>query len=182
MNLIYTTTPKDYIALLNRILNHSVFGKNFSKYAWITISALAWMSVILPFVKFQEFGIGFWIRTFFSLFITMGWPYFYDKYTDGVFNGIINDKTLVRYAGKVSLTISEEFIEAITETTASNAKWADLHLVEINDTHIFIFFTPIIATPIPLTAFKDIIEQNEMIQEIERHISIKKTRTNNSKR
>lgn len=176
MNLVYTTAPKDYLALLNRILNNSVFGKNFSKYVWIAISALAWMSVILPFAKFQEFGIGFWIRTVFALLITVSWPYFYDKYTDGVFSGIINDKTLVRYAGKVSLTISEEFIETRTETTASRAKWDNLHLVEINDTHIFIFFTPIIATPIPMTAFKDIIEQNEMIQEIERHISIKKTK------
>lgn len=179
MNFIYTTTPKDYLSLLNRILNHSVFGKNFSKYAWIAISVLAWMSVILPFVTFQEFGIGFWIRIIFALLVTIGWPYFYDKYTDGVFSGIINDKTLVRYAGKVSITISEEFIESATQTTTSKARWKDIHSIEINDTHIFIFFTPIIATPIPMTAFKNIIEQNEMIQEIERHISLTNTSSRN---
>jgi hypothetical protein len=172
MNFIYTTTTKDYLSLLNRILNHSLLGKKFSKYAWISISLLAWMSVILPFVKFQEFGIGFWIRIIFAMVITIGWPYFYDKYTDGVFSGIINDKTLSRYAGKVSITITEEFIASETQTTTSKASWKDIHSIEINNSHIFIFFTPIIATPIPMTAFKNIIEQNQFIKEIERHINL----------
>ena len=95
MKLTYTTVPKDYLTLLNRILNNSIFGKNFAKYAWFAISFLAWMSVILPFIKFQEIGIGFWLRAFFALVITIGWPFFYNKYTDGVFSGIINTKTLV---------------------------------------------------------------------------------------
>lgn len=173
MNFSYTTTPKDYLSLLNRILSTSIMGKTFSRYSWIAISALAWMSVILPFIKFQEFGIGFWIRTIIALLVTIGWPYFYDKYTDGVFSEIINDKTLVRYAGKVSITISEEFIESATQTTISKACWKDVHSIEINDTYIFIFFTPIVVTPIPITAFKNIVEQNEFIKELEQHISLK---------
>jgi hypothetical protein len=170
MDLIYTTTSKDYLALLNRILNHSVFGKNFSKYTWIAISLLAWLSVILPFVKFQEFGIGFWTRIILALIITIGWPFFYDKYTDGVFSGILNDKTLARYAGKVSINISKEYIEAKTETTTSKTKWDNLHMVEINESYIFIFFTPIIVTPIPTTVFKNLVEQNEFIKEIEKYM------------
>ncbi len=169
MTLNFVTTPKDYMVLLNRILAQSILGKSFSKFARIAISVLAWMSVILPFIKFHEIGIGFWLRTVLAVSITIGWPYFYNKYTDGVFSGIINDKTLAGYAGKVNVNISEEFVEAITKTTISKSSRSDIHSIEINNTHIFIFFTPIIAAPIPLAAFKNPNEKNEFLKEIERH-------------
>jgi hypothetical protein len=172
MTLNYLTTSKDYLHLLNRILTGSVLGKKFSRFAWVALSALAWTGVILPYLKFEEFGLGFWLRAIFAVVVTIGWPYFYDKYTDGVFNGIVNDKTLARFAGETSITISQEFIEATTQSTISKAKWEDLYFVEINKTHIFIFFTPIIATPVSMNAFKDSIEKNEFIRIIESHVRL----------
>lgn len=172
MTINYVTTSKDYLSLLNEILSRSVLGKNFSKYAWVAISCLAWMSVILPYLKYQDFGIGFWLRASFALLITIGWPYFYEKYNNGVFSGIINDQTLKGFAGKVSITLSDDFIEAVTQTTTSKALWKDIHSVQIDDNHIFIFFTPLIATPIPLGAFKTSTEENEFLKKVESHIPI----------
>lgn len=172
MKLEFITTPNDYLVLLNRILNHSVFGKNFSRFAWIAISILAWSSVILPFIKWQEFNLGFWIRTFFALFITIGWPIFYARYTHGVFSGIINERTMIGYAGKVSVTISEDFIRAETQTTCSQCNWSNIHLIEKTSQHILIFFTPLVAMPVPLAAFDSVDNLKQFIQKIQEHIQV----------
>lgn len=169
MTLIYSTSSEDYLLLLNRVLDRSVLSKKFSIYAWIGISVLAWSSVIFPFIKFQEFGLGFCVRTALSVLITLGWPYFYERYTNGVFSKIINDKSLVRVAGLTSLRLSSDSIEVVTDVFLAKASWDELHRVEMSKSHIFIFFTPVVAVPVATAQ----VETNELKEMLIKHVKNK---------
>lgn len=152
MQLRYQTTDRDYLALLNLILEGSVFGRRFSRFAWIGISALAWLSVLLPYLKFHELGAGFWTRAAIALLLTLGFPRFYGAYTTGCFAEIINPRTVTRLAGPVVLTVEKEFAEFATQTSTARASWTDIHKIAATDSHLFLFFTPLVAAPIPRSA------------------------------
>lgn len=155
MEVRYETTDKDFLALLDRVLEGSVLGWRFSRFAWLAISALAWLSVLLSYLKFRELGFGFWTRAVFALAITIGFPQFYSAYSKGCFTGIINARTAERLAGPTVLTIEDEFVQVATQTTTARAAWRDVHRLVLTDTHLLLFFTPLVAAPIPRRAFTD---------------------------
>ena len=155
MNVNYQTTDRDYLSLLNHVLDGSIFGRRFSRFAWLAISALAWLSVLLPYLKFREMGAGFWVRAALALIVTIGFPRFYSAYTTGCFAGIINTRTTARLAGPSVLTVEEDFAQVTTQTTTARALWRDIHEIVFTDTHLFLFFTPLVAAPIPRSAFAD---------------------------
>ncbi|MBI5687209.1 MAG: YcxB family protein [Verrucomicrobia bacterium] len=134
-------------------MDDSVFGRRFARFAWLAISALAWLSVLLPYLKFREMGGGFWVRAALALILTIGFPRFYKAYTTGCFAGIINARTTARLAGPSVLTVEEDFAQVATQTTTARALWRDIHKVVVTDTHLFLFFTPLVAAPIPRSAF-----------------------------
>lgn len=170
MEIKYYTTENDYLILLNKILEKSIFGKNFGIFVRVTIPALSWLSVILPFLKYQEFNFGFWIRTLIAIVITIGWGLFYERYTKSVFKSIINKDSLVRYAGSTILTITDNYIQETTETTTSKSLWSEIEGMKTSNTHIFIFFTPLIAAVIPKTAFSNLIEYDDFTNKVNRYI------------
>lgn len=155
MDVPYQTTHRDYLALLNHVLDGSVFGRRFSRFAWLAIAALAWLSVLVPYLKFREMGPGFWIRTALALLVTFAFPRLYGAYTTGCFAGIINAGTTARLAGPSVLTVEDDFAQVATQTTTVRAPWLDIHKVVLTDTHLFLFFTPLVAAPIPRSAFAD---------------------------
>lgn len=155
MNMRYQTTDQDYRALLDQVLEGSVLGRRFSRFAWLAISALAWLSVLLPYLKFREMGAGFWVRATFALVITVVFPKLYNTYTKGCFAGIINARTTARLAGPCVRTCDENFVQVETQTTTARARGSDFHNIVRTDTHLFLFFTPLLAAPIPRRAFAD---------------------------
>lgn len=153
MDMRYQTTHQDYLALLNHVLEGSVLGRRFSRFAWLAISALAWLSVALPYLKFREMGTGFWLRACFAAFVTIGFPLFYKAYMQGCFAGLVNARTAARLAGPSVLTVEDDFAQVATQTTTARAPWCDMHRVVVTDSHLFLFFTPLVAAPIPCSAF-----------------------------
>ena len=158
MDVRYQTTDRDYLSLLNHVLDGSVLGRRFSRFAWLAISALAWLSVLLPYLKFREMGAGFWVRAALAFTLTVGFPRFYAAYSTGCFAGIINARTTARLAGPSVLTVEEDFAQVATQTTTARALWRDIHEIVLTDTHLFLFFTPLVAAPIPHSAFSDEVE------------------------
>lgn len=168
MDVTYQTTHKDYLALLNCVLEGSVFGRRFTRFAWIAISALAWLSVLLPYLKFRDINAGFWARAALALIFTAGFPTFYCAYTTGCFAGIINAGTTTRLAGPSVLFFDEDIAQVATQTTTSRAHWRDIHKIVVTDTHLFLFFTPLVAAPIPRGAFGGDAEFSAMHAKLDR--------------
>ncbi len=171
MEVRYQTSDRDYLSLLNHVLDGSVLGRRFSRFAWLAISVLAWLSVLLPYLKFREMGAGFWVRATIAIFVTIGFPRFYSAYTTGCFADIINPRTTARLAGPSVLTFEEDFAQVTTQTTTARALWRDIHEIVLTDTHIFLFFTPLVAAPIPRSAFANDAEFRDLHSRLATHWS-----------
>lgn len=155
MELSYTTDAKDYLALLQHHLDRSVLGKRFATFAWIAIAALAWMSVILPFIKFGVIDLWFVLRTLLAVALTFGFPFLYRWYNEGVFGQLINDRSVQGIAGLTVLVATAEFIEQRTKVTTARAAWRDVSTIVSTPKHDFISLAPLVTAMIPASAFAD---------------------------
>jgi hypothetical protein len=106
------------------------------------------------------------------LIITIGWRFFYDRYTRGVYAGVINEKTVVRLASVTFMKLSDNGIEVLTQSTHARAKWSELHSVEKNSDYLFIYLTPLVARPLPLSVFKTKEDHDQFIRNITSHVKV----------
>ncbi|MBC7782892.1 MAG: hypothetical protein H7144_03555 [Burkholderiales bacterium] len=167
MEFSYTTSAKDYLALLQHHLERSVIGKHFVQFAWIAIASLAWLSVLLPFLKFGVIDLGFIIRAAFAAFITLGFPFLYRWYNDSVFGLIINERSVKGIAGLTSLTANAEFIEQKTAMTTARAAWCDVVGITSTKHHDFISLAPLVTIMVPASAFSNADARNAFRTQLE---------------
>lgn len=153
MELSYSTTAKDYLALLQHHLERSALGKHFVTFAWIAIAALAWLSVLLPYLKFGVIDLGFILRASLATALTFGFPFLYRWYNDSVFGQLINERSVQGIAGTTLLAANNEFIEQRTKTTTTRAAWSDVSAIVSTRDHDFISLAPLVTIMVPASAF-----------------------------
>ncbi len=153
MELSYTTNAQDYMALVQHHLERSVLGKQFAYFAWIAIAALAWMSVLLPYLKFGVIDLGFILRASLATALTFGFPFLYRWYNETVFGQLINERSLEGIAGSTLLVADEEFIEQRTKTTTARASWVDVIAIVSTPQHDFVSLAPLVTIMVPASAF-----------------------------
>lgn len=161
MELCYTTTAADYRALLEYQIEKSILGRRFSRFAWIAIASLAWLSVLLPYWKMGELGWGFACRAVLAVIITLGFPVFYRRYNDGVLAGIVNDASVRGLAGATVLQIANGYVEQRTRLTTTRMEWAEVLGLESRERHEFILMTPLLAIAVPASAFSSVAQRRE---------------------
>lgn len=155
IELSYTTTAQDYLALLEHHLERSVFGKRFVYFAWIAIAGLAWASVALPYLKFGVIDAGFLLRASLAAVLTFGFPFLYRWYNQSVFGQLINDRSADGIAGPTSLIATPEFIEQRTQMTTTRGSWGKVVGITSTAGHDFISLAPLVTVMIPASAFDE---------------------------
>jgi hypothetical protein len=168
VELSFTTTASDYMALLEHHLQRSVLGKRFALFAWAAIAALAWMSVILPYLKFGLIDAGFILRAALATALTFGFPFFYRRYNAGVFGQLINEGTVKGLAGPTSMVATKEFIEQHTPTTTARAMWRDVSGIASTKDYDFIALAPLVTVMIPASAFPNAESRREVQEKLHR--------------
>ncbi|MBC7944218.1 MAG: hypothetical protein H7X91_02900 [Burkholderiales bacterium] len=155
MELSYTTNASDYLALLQHHLERSVLGKRFVYFAWIAIASLAWMSVLLPYLKFGVIDLWVILRTALATGITFGFPFLYRWYNERVFGQLINERSVQGIAGPTLLVATSEVIEHRTKMTTTRASWQDVSGIVSTPQHDFISLAPLVTIMVPATAFPE---------------------------
>lgn len=153
MELCYTTNARDYMALIQHHLERSMLGKRFVYFSWIAIAALAWMSVLLPYLKFGVIDLGFISRASLAAALTVGFPFLYDWYNKSVFGQLINERSVEGIAGPTLLLANEEFIEQRTKTTTARASWVEVIAIVSTPQHDFVSLAPLVTIMVPASAF-----------------------------
>lgn len=155
MELSYTTDAKDYLALLRHHLDRSVLGKRFVTFAWIAIASLAWLSVVLPYLRFGAVDLWFVLRALLAAALTFGFPFLYRWYNDGVFGQLINERSVQGIAGPTMLIATSEYIEQRTKVTTARAALSDVLGIVSTPHHDFIALAPLVTAMVPASAFRD---------------------------
>lgn len=153
MELSYSTNARDYRALVQHHLERSVLGKQFVYFAWIAIAALAWMSVLLPYLKFGVIDLGFMLRASLATVLTLGFPFLHRWYNESVFSQLINERSVEGVAGATLLVANEDFIEQRTKTTTARAAWGDVIAIVSTPRHDFVALAPLVTIMVPASAF-----------------------------
>lgn len=166
MELRYNTAADDYLVLVRHYLERSVMGKRFVAFAWVAISSLAWLSVILPYLKLGVVDAGFVVRAAFATAIAVGFPFLYKWYNDSVFGQLINERSMQGVAGATTLVATAEFIEQRTATTSARAAWRDVLGIVSTKQHELVSLAPLVTILVSASAFASALERQQFQQQL----------------
>lgn len=169
--LEYEVTVDDHIAKLERFVQGSPVGRNFTWFAYGTIVALAWLSAILFYVKqggHQNYGYVF--SGFVALMLTLTLPTLYRWYQNSFWASVFTPAAVQGLVGRKVLEVHADFIEEIGDVFTIRACWRDLQRIDDDSRRIWMVFAPLLVIVIPNGAFHDSSTRESFLRECREHL------------
>ena len=167
MELRFTATAKDYIALFDRYAAGSAVAQRFVRMAFVMIPALAWLSAILFYVKQHTFNNHYIFYGIFALFLSVSLPTLYKAYQNAFWGSILTPQSLRGLVGSTLVQVNETHIRKETPHLTFHAAWSDVEAVEQTREGIFVFIAPLVAILIPRHTFASESEYRSLNEKIQ---------------
>ncbi len=151
--LQYETDRADQLAKLERYVAGSSVGRTFTKFAYVAIIGLAWLSAVLFYVKQGDRNYAYLLSGGFALVLTATLPWLYRRYQVQFWESVLTAESLRGVIGPTTLTVSDEGIEERGPVTTVRAAWRDIVRLDRTAGRSFVVIAPLISIAIPATAF-----------------------------
>jgi len=149
----YDITFADHVAKLERFVQGSSVGRNFTWFAYFAIVGLAWLSAILFYVKQGDQNYLYLMSGSFALVLTLTLPMLYRWYQNSFWASIFTPLSVRGIVGRKVLTIHDDILEEVGDVLTVRAKWRDIKGVDHDSMRTWVIVAPLIAFVIPNSAF-----------------------------
>ena len=163
MEVTYTTTVDDFVALQRHFLRKFRAARVVDLLVWLLVPAVAVLAAVVLLIEdFWEAG----------LYVALGGLLFavlYPLMGPSIFDRLI--RLCARQMGthgaigRTTLVLTNESFVEITETTRTEVRWEDIHGVDEAGDYTFIFVTGLSAAIVPRNGFCDAAEY-QMVREL----------------
>lgn len=111
----YDITLADHVAKLERFVQGSSVGRNFTWFASFAIVGLAWVSAILFYVKQGDQNYRYLLSGSFALILTLTLPMLYRWYQNSFWASVFTPAAVRGIVGRKVLTIHDEILEEVRD-------------------------------------------------------------------
>jgi len=161
----YDITLADHVAKLERFVQSSSVGRNFTWFAYLAIVGLAWLSAILFYVKQGDQNYLYLMSGSFALILTLTLPMLYRWYQNSFWASIFTPVAICGIVGHKVLTIHDHILEEVGEILTVRVKWRDIKHVDHDSERTWVIVAPLLAFVIPNNAFQDANARKEFMNE-----------------
>jgi hypothetical protein len=149
----YEITATDQVAKLEKFVQGSTVGRNFTWFAYFSIVALAWFSAILFYVKQGHQNYGYIFSGTVALVLTLTLPMLYRWYQYSFWASVFTPTAVRGLVGRKVLHIHDDFVEEVGEVLTIRVNWRDVKRIDNDPIRTWLILTPLIAIVIPNGAF-----------------------------
>lgn len=169
--LEYEVTVDDHLAKIERFVQDSPVGRNFTWFAYFAIVTLAWVSAVLFYVKQGHQNYGYIISGAFALFLTLTLPTLYRWYQSSFWKSVFTPTAVEGLVGRKVLKLHDDFFEEVGEKLTVRANWCDVKQIESDPLRTWLILAPFIAIVIPNSAFQSVAELDNFVRESRERIA-----------
>lgn len=167
----YEITLADHVAKLDKFVQGSPVGRNFTWFAYFAIIGLAWFSAILFYVKQGHQNYGYVFSGTFALVLTLTLPMLYRWYQTSFWASVFTPTAVQGLVGRKVLNIHNDFFEEVGDLLTIRANWRNIKRIEDDPFRTWFVLSPLFAIVIPNTAFQDANERASFISECKARIA-----------
>jgi hypothetical protein len=156
MEVTYTTTVGDCVALQRYFLRKVRAARVVDLLGWLLLPAIAVVAAVVLLIEdFWEAGLYAALSgLLYAVLYPLIGPLIFDR-----FAGMCVRQMGTRGAiGRTTLVLTDESFVEITETTRTEVRWEDIHGVDEAGDYTFIFVTGLLAVIVPRKGFCDAAE------------------------
>jgi len=167
----YDITLVDHVAKLERFVQGSSVGRNFTWFAYFAIAGLAWLSALLFYIKQGDQNYRYMVSGAFALVLTLTLPVLYRWYQKLFLASVFTPEAVRGIVGRKVLTIHDDFIEEVGDVFTVQAKWRDIKRIDHDSVRTWVICAPLLAFLIPNNAFQDSNSRDAFLNECRTRIA-----------
>lgn len=169
--LEYEITVADHVAKLEKFVQGSTVGRNFTWVAYFAIISLAWFSAILFYVKQGHQNYGFVLSGTVALVLTLTLPTLYRWYQNSFWASVLTPTAVRGLVGRKVLNLHDDFIEEVGDVLTLRARWRDIELIDVDEKRTWLMLAPFLAIVIPNGAFHKAGDRESFMSECRARIA-----------
>jgi len=167
----YEITVADHVAKLERHIQGSTVGRNFTWFAYFAIVGLAWLSAFLFYIKQGDQNYGYLLSGAVALALTVSLPTLYRRYQAAFWSSVFTPSAVHGLVGRKVLEVHDDFIEEAGEIMTLRAYWRDVQRIDEGDRSISLILAPLLSIVIPNRAFGSASARAAFVRECEARIA-----------